>query len=404
MLDVRRCKTWLSLSVLVLAAGLIGCESLRQSRVQREFVIENTWTRPTTAEASAYNSNFSGDFLGFRRMNRMAPILLDKMVIQANSIDGLIAYSRHSGSEIWRIALRNGVEGGAQVVGDRIFFGSSNGEFYAASIADGKILWEIPVRAETLAQPTVADGVVYFESGADIVFAVDAASGKQLWVYNRQVTGSLSIRATTRPVVAGNTLLAGFSDGFMVALRKKDGGLLWERKLGRAARFRDVDATPVVDAGNVYVSSFDAALYSLNLESGEVNWSINEGAYVPVTLGEGIFSDRLFYATANGKILSVEKKSGRVLMTVQLKKGIATQCSLFKNFLVYGESEGSLIVADAQTGATVAHFSPGQGLVSKPTVNDSTGEAYFISNGANLFALKMGYRNTSDRLPWQTSL
>jgi outer membrane protein assembly factor BamB len=372
---------------------LMGCESLKNNN-RREFVLENSWARQTTKD----------EFMGFRRMNRMSPVLLDKMIIQANSIDGLVAYDRKSGSQLWRIDLKNGVEGGAQAVGDKLYFGSSNGQFYCVSLKDGKTLWTIPVRAETLAQPTVEAGVVYFESGADVIYAVDAETGKQLWLYNRQVTGSLSIRATTRPVIAGDTLLAGFSDGFLVALRKRDGGLLWERKLGRGTRFKDVDASPVVDGTTVYASSFDAALYSLNLESGEVNWTLDEGAYVPVTLGTEHLADRLFYATANGKIVAVDKHTGKALMTIPLKHGIATQVSLYKNLLVYGESEGSLVIADAQSGAQVAHFDSGQGLVSRPIINESTGETYFISNNANLFALRMGYRKTSDRLPWRVSL
>lgn len=375
-------------------SGLAGCSSLREANNRnREFKIESSWTRQTT----------QSPYIGFRRMNRMTPIVTDQMVIQANAIDGIIAYRRGDGTELWRRKLVNGVEGGAQLVGDRLYFGASDGEFYALSVMDGRTIWTAPVRAETLAPPTIENGVVYFESGADVVYALDASTGKQIWLYNRQVTGNLSIRASTRPVVAGENLLVGFSDGFLVALRKRDGGLVWERKLGKSLRFRDVDATPVVDGSDIFVASFDAALYSLNAESGEVNWSLDDGAYVPVTLGTGRFSDRLFYSTATGKILAVEKKTGRVFSTLKINKGIPTQATLFKGFIVYGESEGGLVVADPENGQTVGRFDPGYGVVSRPAVIGSTGEAYFLSNGANLYALKMGYQRGTDLMPWQTA-
>jgi outer membrane protein assembly factor BamB len=269
-------------------------------------------------------------------------------------------------------------------------------------LATGKVVWSFPTRAESLAPPTLDSGIVYFETGADVVYALDAETGKQLWLYNRQVTGNLSIRASTKPVVAGEMLLVGFSDGFLVSLRKRDGGLLWERKLGRGTRFRDVDATPVVDGRDVYAASFDAALYSLKLESGEVNWTVDDGAYTPVTLGRDRFSDRLYYSTVSGKIHAVDKRSGKVLRSFEVKKGIATQPVLYKGYMIYGESEGAFTVVDADTGALVSRFAPGAGLVSRPTVVDGTGEAFFISNGANLFALRMGYRRSTDRLPWQS--
>lgn len=377
---------------IFLLMALSGCTSLRgMNNAQREMVLENSWVRSTTSK----------EFLGYRRMNRMAPIVHDNMVIQGNAIDGLVAYNRKTGSQIWRIDLENGVEGGAQLVGERLYFGSSNGLFYCAGVKDGHVIWSAPVRAETLAPPTIDKGVVYLQSGADVVYALDAESGKQLWIYNRQVTTSLSIRATTRPVVAGDLVLAGFSDGFVVALKKRDGGLSWERKLGKATRFHDVDATPVVDGATVYVASFDAALFSLKLESGEVNWSVNEGAYVPVTLGSGQYSDWLFYATASGRIMILEKATGKQIRVIEVKRGIATQPVQYRNLLVYGESEGSFTLTEIETGTVVSRFFPGEGLVSRPTLLENTGEAYFVSSGANLYALKMGYRRRSEKLPWR---
>lgn len=374
----------------IMSQILVGCQSWRSANQRRVFVLENSWARMTTKE----------EFLGFRRMNRMAPIVLDKLVIQANSIDGLVAYERANGSEVWRLDLKNGVEGGAQAVGNRLYFGASDGQFYCVSLTDGKVLWSIPVRAETLAQPSVNGGIVYFQSGADVVYAVDAQTGKQLWLYNRQVTGSLSIRATTRPIIAGEMLLAGFSDGFIVALRKRDGGLLWERKLGKGNRFRDVDSTPVVEGKSIFVSSFDSSLYSLNTDSGEINWTIEDGGYVPVTLGRDLLSDRLFFSTSSGKILSVDKRTGKILNTIAIQRGIATQPSLYKNYLVYGESEGGLIVADALTGQQIGAFEPGLGLVARPTVIEATGDTFFISNSANLYSVRMGYRRLGERIPW----
>lgn len=366
--------------------GVIG-----SSRESRELSIENRWTRST----------LSKDFLGYRRLNRMSPMVLDKLVIQSNAVDGVVAYERTTGRQIWRIDVENGAEGGATVAGDKLFFGSSNGQFYCVNVADGKIAWEIPVRAETLAAPTIESGVVYFQNGADVVFAVDANTGKQLWFFNRQTTGQLSVRSTTRPTVGGDFVYVGFSDGFVVALKKKDGTLSWERKIGKGNRFHDVDSTPVLDGKSLFVASFDGTLMSLDKDTGAVNWSVEEGAYVPVTLGQDRWADRLYYATASGSLMVLDKKSGKQLAQVRIPKGIASQPTLYKGFVLYGESEGAFVVADAETLAPIKKYEPGHGLVARPTAVESTGEAYFISNSANLYAVKLAYRRTGDKLPWQ---
>lgn len=374
---------------------MAGCSTVApkmgRDRQGHEFVMDNAWSRTT----------LKNEYFGFRRMNRMQPLVLDTMVIESNAIDGIAAYERGSGHLMWRLDLENGVEGGAAVEGDKLYFGSSDGQFYCVNVVDGKTVWTFPVRAETLAAPTIDGGVVFFQSGADVLFALDAASGKQLWVYNRQVTTQLSIRATTRPTVKGDLVYAGFSDGFLVALNRKSGALTWERKIGKGNRFHDVDATPVIDGDSMYVASFDGSLVSLKTASGDLNWTIEQGAYVPVTLGTGPRADQLYYSTADGAILLVDKRSGKILKTFKIEKGIPTQVALWRGLILYGESEGAFVAADGDSGEVVGRFDPGHGIVATPTVIEKTGEAYVASVGANLWAFRLGYRRASDRLPWQ---
>lgn len=378
-------------ALTALALLTASCSTLGRDHAANEFVLENSWSRTTLKH----------EFFGYRRLNRMQPIVLDTIVLEANAIDGLTAFERESGHQLWRIDLENGVEGGAAVSGDKVYFGSSDGQFYCVNLADGKTVWTFPVRAETLAAPTVDGDVVYFQSGADVVFALDAKSGKQLWVYNRQVTTQLSIRSTTKPVVRGDMVYAGFSDGFLVALKRKEGTLIWEHKIGKGNRFHDVDATPVIDGDNMYVASFDGSLVSMKCESGDVNWTIEQGAYVPVTLGTGAHSDKLYYSTADGSILIVDKRSGKVLNTFKLEKGIPTQVAFYHGLMLYGESDGDLVVRDPDSGTVLARFDPGHGIIATPAVVEQTGEAYVGSIGANLYAFRMGYRRQADRLPWQ---
>lgn len=353
----------------------------------RKFVIQNNWVRST----------ISKNYAGYRRMNRMSPLLYKNILIQSNAIDGIIAFRKDSGTELWKFNVRNGVEAGAVVSGDRLYFGASDGHFYCLNPSSGKVLWSFETHVETLSLPTVENSVVYFETGAGVVFALDANSGKQLWLYNRGTTQSLTIRAGTQPVIDNENLLVGFSDGFLVSLRKRDGILAWDKKLAHIGRFKDVDATPVIDGDIIYISNFDGALYALKRQNGEVIWQHDEGGYTsPLVTKESIF-----YATTSGFIQSLDKNSGKIQWSTAVKKGIATQPNLYKGYLIYGESEAGLVVADAQTGKLVARFEPGRGLVAQPSIDRETGDVYFISNDANLYAMKFKFEKASERLPWQ---
>jgi len=327
----------------------------------------------------------------------MSPILHSDLIIQGNAIDGIAAYSQRHGALVWKLNVENGVEGGAQVVDGRLYFGASDGQFYSVMADTGRVLWTFPVRAETLAPPTVHEGSVYFQSGADLVFAVDAATGRQRWLYNRQSTTALSIRSTTRPQIDENTVYVGFSDGFLVALSRQTGAMLWEKKLSRNLRFQDIDATPVVDGNMIYVSSYDGSLFALNKTSGEVLWQIDQGGYTPVT----VHKDLLYFATTGGQVLALDKTTGRVIWTYTLKSGIATQPVIFGGYVLFGESQGAVVVAEARSGVVLTQFSPGHGLMAAPVVHEKSRHVYFISNGANLFALELKQIRPGDRLPWQ---
>ena len=218
-------------------------------------------------------------------------------------------------------------------------------------------------------------------------------SGTHFLIYFK----SLSNFSVCQPVVDGENILVGFSDGFLVSLRKRDGILAWDKKLAHAGRFKDVDSTPVIEGESIYISSFDGALYALKRQNGEILWQHDEGGYTsPLVTKESIY-----YATSNGLMQALDKNSGKILWSAPVKKGIATQPSLYKGYLIYGESEAGLVVANAESGRLIARFEPGRGIISQPSVDKETGDVYFISNEANLYAMKFKFEKASEKLPWQ---
>jgi outer membrane protein assembly factor BamB len=373
-----------------------GCSSVRERLNQsagRELVLEPVFVRHTPERQQ----------FGYRQLNRMTPVIANDFVIQGNSIDGLIKYDRKSGHELWRLPIENGVEGGVALSGDNLYFGAGDGLLRSASLSTGAVNWTVPVRAELLSAPTLDSGVLFAQTGADVIYGLEAGTGKLLWTYNRLVTGNLSVRSTTRPVVAGDLLLVGFSDGSLVALKKRDGSIKWERKLGRGNRFRDVDSTAVVNRGRVYTASYDGVLAALKLETGEILWQAELGGYLPVTVGSGASADRLYFSTADGRIVELDEATGKELRTHKLSSGIATQPVVHKNLLIFGESEGALRVLDLGSLRTLAQYQSGNGLLSTPALDRDQNEIWFISSAANLYAMKLSYRRVADRFPWKKS-
>ncbi|AHZ84524.1 PQQ-binding-like beta-propeller repeat protein [Bdellovibrio bacteriovorus] len=361
-----------------LNSGLEKWSSLNNSK--REYEVKAAWIRRTTEK----------DNLGFRKINRMTPVLAGDLVIQGNGLDGIVAYSRDNGQERWRLPIENGAEPSATLIRDRLFVGASDGNFYSIEASTGTVQWTFNTKSENLAAPLLEDGIVYFLAGNSVFYALDAATGRQIWLHSRQDTSQFSIRGGSQAALNNGILYVGFSDGSVVALNAKTGSSLWEVQLNRNKRFRDIDATPVVEGNQLYVAGYDDKLYCLSVDKGEVLWRIEGGGYSGVT----VVGDKLIYPTTNGEVQALNKASGDKLWSYKLKDGIATQVRTYKGVLVFGESQGSLRFLDANAGTEVGSFEPGRGILSSPQVDEKAGRVYFISGEANLYAIDAGWIRT----------
>lgn len=378
----------------VIIPVLNGCAAL-ESKIGRNvqpktFSIDKLWVRST----------LQSDFYGFRRPHRMSPIIYGNYLIQGNGIDGIGAYQAKTGHQKWFLPIPGGVEAGAAINKDRIFAGGSDGFFYSINAQTGSVNWKTPLQVETLSEPTFHENIIYFIAGNNRFYALEGDSGKILWSYSRQETSNLSIRGGSQPTIYKNTAYIGFSDGVLVAVDISNGKPKWERSLNKNKKFRDIDSRPMIENDKIYVTAFDEGLSCLDVETGKVLWQHDQGGFSAVTLHQ----DRVFYSTTDGEMLSLDKTSGKVLWSYRLKNTLATQPEIYKGLIVFGEYEGDIVALDAESGRPVGKYSTGRGVMGKPTIDGKSGNLYFISVNANLYALKLEWTHTGDKWPWEKVL
>lgn len=375
----------LTLIALFISMSSLGCALLKSN--PNRFVVEKRWVRSTVDQT----------YLGGRRIHRFTPILTDTLVIAGNSIDGIVAYDRNTAHVKWRMTLKDGVEGGATLSEEILYFGSGDGQFYAVQVENGQTLWTYPLKAEGIARPTVKAGVVYVLGGNNVVHALNAKTGKLVWLYNRREAGNISIRGGSQPLVVDDKVLVGFSDGSLVALNKSSGSVLWEVNINRNKRFRDVDAAPVLEGDTIFISSYDGALYALSKSDGRILWTVEEGGYDEVL----VQGNTVFYSSTSGKTMALDKGSGKIIWSRDNPKGTATAPSIYKGVLIVGEMEGALRFHDARTGDFLSKFEPGRGVTSRASVDSRSGAIYFVSADANLFALNGSWKRFAKDWPWE---
>ena len=147
------------------------------------------------------------------------------------------------------------------------------------SVRTGALLWSYPTGSDLDSSPAVANGVVYVGSADNNVYALNAKTGALLW---SNPTGNELIRA--RGGEWGG--LCRLVRLHRVRIERQDRRLLWSYTTGG-----DVDSSPAVANGVVYVGSTDNNLYALNASTGAKLWSY--------ATGDGVLSSP---AVANGVV------------------------------------------------------------------------------------------------------
>ena len=374
---------------LILLVVLTACSSLKMESSARIFQIDRKWARYTPQE----------NYLGPRLNHRMSPLLFGEYVIQGNSIDGIRAYKKNTGTSVWKRHFKGGVEVGAAISGSHLLFGANDGFFYGLDAYTGKTRWKFPMKSEGLGAPTVSQGVVYFTTGNNTVYAVSIESGEQLWFYSRVSSRSMTVRGASQPTVVKDTLYIGHSDGTIVALNKKTGSIKWERPLGSTERFADIDARPIYFKNRLYVSAYDGKFYSLNPSTGDIFWSTDDGGFNAPEINEG----RIYISTSTGSVVCLELSSGKRLWSYKVSQSVATAPVYYRGLILFGEWQGQLIALDALTGKKVDSYATGRGVSSTPVLDLKSETIYVMTVDANLFAFALKWKKQWERWEWQKS-
>jgi outer membrane protein assembly factor BamB len=272
---------------------------------------------------------------------------------------------------------------------DELFFGTEQGEVHKLRASTGELLWREEASGPLRQPPILEEDVVYFVSDGDVVTALDREDGGSLWTYRREPPEGFSIAAHAGLARAGQYLVTGFTDGTVVALDPRTGAVIWERdtsvdveaSAGGRPQFVDVDTTPFVDGDRLYVASFSAGLYELEIDSGTVLRRDPERTGLTSITAD---SERLYLASGDHGVICMTRGDHRVLWRHRTRRGSPTGLVVVSGKVLVGESQGSFIALDARTGRERSRFDAGYGFSAPPAVASRRG--FVVSNGGSLFA------------------
>lgn len=228
----------------------------------------------------------------------------------------------------------------------------------------------------------------------DVIESRSRADGSVLWSFRRERSeGFLVAGRAGLALTEDGRLLTGFSDGSVVALDALDGRAKWERSTAEDVpetdpgrpRYTDADATPALLGSHVYAASFGAGLYCLDQRNGSVVW--REPGWTGVTGLAATEDGALIVISADRGIARFDVNARRATWVKPLERGSFGTPELRDGLVVVGDSKGSLIALEAESGNELGRLDSGHGFAARASLLG--GRGFVLTNGGALLAMRV---------------
>ena len=345
--------------------------------------------------------------------NVMSPVVAaDGKVYVMDGESTVSAVSADTGEVLWRVDVkpedgdgRGGFGGGVALGAGKVFVSSGYRVMTALDAATGAVVWRQRVDAPIHGAPTVAGSRVMVVDVDSQLFAFDVNTGAQDWAY-RGIAEPARVMRASSPAVSGDTVIAPFASGELVAIRATNGQAVWNETLSRTSRtsalseVRDIAGRPVISRGMVYGVSHSGVLSALDLRSGQPRWQLPvTGVNAPLPVG-----DVVYVVSKSGQLIVVNRDTGQVYWTRDLNEGRARKEGgifgffdrtvrpawsgpiLASNRLVMVNSFGEAMAFDPKTGAQQAALNLGAPAFIAPTAYN--GALYVLTDAGELICIR----------------
>ncbi|GAA4033490.1 PQQ-like beta-propeller repeat protein [Sphingomonas rosea] len=378
--------------------------------------VNDAWTQPgntpsksgghpalgATVAQAWVNSIGQGSSLD-ARLNA-APVVSGGTVYTIDTLSTVRAFDAATGGQRW--AVQFGTDkgknnslfgGGVSVEGNRLYATNGLGYVVALDTSNGAEVWKKRPGGPLRGAPTVAGDTLYVISQDNQLYSLKTATGEQNWSATAAVEIA-GVFGSAAPAFAQGTVVAGFSSGELNAYRYENGRAVWQDALSRTsistsvATLSDIDASPVIDNGQVFALGQGGRMVALDLISGQRIWELNlAGIATPWVAG-----DWVFVVTDDAKVMAIARNTGKIRWINQLaqferpkvKRNPISYAGpvLAGGRLIVAGDNGALINLDPATGAFQSQTSVGAPVTQSPVVANNT--LYILDDRARLHAYR----------------
>lgn len=357
------------------------------------FLLSCVSTAPIKAPARAskpYQVIWSKDLSPYYRTgnspyNKRSALIGKNALYVASDLKTLSSYELQTGKKNWSLENEGELVSAPVFIGDHILYGLSSGEIISVD-KDGRKIYQKKLEASINAPPVVSGEKVFLSLENHSVLALRYKDGALLWAYQRPLAQEIRLVGGTHLLVDGDYLIGGFHDGYYVSLRAKDGLIRWERRLERSGKFLYMGLRPLKAYGNLYASGEASGLSILDPITGKLKGQVKvKGSSATVKGVEGVL-----LGTRTGHV-SLFSPSGKLLKRVKLSNSPIETLDSWGDYVFASTGSGGLYLLHKESLKPISLFSPGQGrglLVDGPAFSPDAQIAAAFTTRYRLYVFK----------------
>lgn len=360
-------------------------------------------TQATGSLSVLWRRNFGEGSARSRRINAR-PVVADGRIYAVDASGTVVAMDAETGDVVWRRELRSesrrdrmSFGGGIGFDSGRIYAHSGFRFLVALDAATGNEIWRTEADTPFQSAPTINGGRVYVTTDDNQLYAFDTDNGEYIWAH-QGIIESARLLTGASPAVLGDVVVAPYSSGEVVAIRVQNGTPIWSDSLTRAggltpiSAINDVAGSPVMTEDHVYALSHSGTLVSLDMRSGERQWTLPAGGLN----APWIAGNYLFLVTVEGEVICVDRIAGEVKWITRLRvfenenrrrdriAWVGPVMAGGRLFLT--SSNGTSVIIDATDGSILRSFDLNDDVYVAPIIANET--IYIVTDEGRLIALR----------------
>lgn len=343
------------------------------------------------------------------------PVAADGKVFVMDADARVVAMDARTGAQLWRTATnpgdnkrdRLGFGGGVAYADGKLYVSSGHRDVMQMDANSGAIGWRAKTSEAIHGAPTLSGGRMFVVAIDNTLLTYDMATGGPGWTY-QALSESARILSASSPAISGDTVVAAFGSGELVALRTANGNDLWNEALSRASRtsalseIRDIPGRPSIYQGDVFAVSHSGVFSATDLRTGQARWNLPVvGVTQPLPAG-----DVVYVVSKTGEVICASRENGQIFWMRSLNEGFKSRKKggilglggqkqnrpiwsgpLLANdrLLIVGQT-GEMVVLNAKTGEVTKRVKLGGPSITSPIAMGDT--IYVVTQEADLIAIR----------------